>query len=53
MYLEGNRKGTIFSQPEAYRNSIYQILDDDDVQKISDLSEMMIKLVVIFSLHKM
>lgn len=39
MYLEGNRKGTIFSQPEAYRNSIYQILDDDDVQKISDLSE--------------
>ncbi len=39
MYLEGNRKGTIFSQPEAYRNSIYQVLDDDDVQTINDLSD--------------
>lgn len=39
MYLEGDKKGMVFAQPEAHRNSIFQVLDDSDLQKIDDLSE--------------
>ncbi|HKL84777.1 MAG TPA: DEAD/DEAH box helicase, partial [Treponemataceae bacterium] len=39
MYLEGNKDGNVFSQPEVYRNSIFQVLDSEDKEQLNDLSE--------------
>jgi len=39
MYLEGNKTGMVFGQPDAYRNSIYMILDDESLLSIQNISD--------------
>lgn len=50
MYLEGNRRENVFSQPETHRTVIYQILDDNDIENYKDMPEENDQISKLFSL---